>query len=661
MPERVQKRSPEGASTTVPAEGGSVSTERWVEIWLESVPETQRSPTAHCLVSALGYRLPEAWTLLELLPTPCLLSPADAVDDFLGTLETLGVTATVRSAPGTGRCQVHPVAAFTFCERCGIPMCRVCTRRATATHCRACTQASTKRGCRRLWALIGVLGGLVMAGPWLSGILVSNMRVSPVADSHDISPQRGLVGAVDPKPSSVTHAHNGGMQPPDAGSIAVTLVDMGGVPDASRRRPSIPTPPSPAIQRTPAISTPALTLADVGKMIERRRFNAAHAALRAIIATRPNRHVSEQWALAVFTAARIAHRAKYSDDCDRFLELGLAHHYGDQRDELLLLRARRHATAGRLNAAIGDLREISPLASSASPAKLLLAETFHRRGDLDEAIKRWGELARGHGPQADAARRALKEQVKPQAGVEGYGVHTSQHFTLRLPPDTQAGSPSNVARNILEVLEHGYDVVTAELGRPEGGPIPSIAYDLDDFTRRFGRRRGSVLLGVYLPSQRTLAVNGVIAANTDARGRETLIHELTHAIIDRLVAGGRVAVWLNEGVARYLGRKGAGKTKITDIEWLSLKQLAQRKQLAPLRALRHTRGGGMAYLLGSAVTEYIHKHHGLFRVTDYLRFIREGQPHARAFDRAFGVDEATFERRFLQYLSNHSTGSFSTQ
>ena len=87
-------------------------------------------------------------------------------------------------------------------------------------------------------------------------------------------------------------------------------------------------------------------------------------------------------------------------------------------------------------------------------------------------------------------------------------------------------------------------------------------------------------------SRGVVNVNG--GARLDGWFAGMLTHEMTHAQLDDLGTGGRLPMWLNEGLAERLGRRTRGENELSTTERQELEVALQQRQLVPLPA-----GGGM--------------------------------------------------------------------
>lgn len=318
-------------------------------------------------------------------------------------------------------------------------------------------------------------------------------------------------------------------------------------------------------------------------------------------------------------------------------------------EALALAEARAALAQGRLDQAIERLRSIRGDTPEAGVATLLLARAYHRQGDLGMARSAYQDAARRGGAEAAKAAQELAALTAGDELQSGF-VERSAHFALRVPKESRGGSLTR-GGEILRVLESNLGAILRDIPEVPGREIPVYVLSREEFDTRYGVTPGVVKHGVYLPAERAIYVNDTLGSSADVRGRETLAHELTHALIDRAVAGANPAVWVHEGLARYEGRRSVGLEPLTAEEWGALRRGAAGGTLPSLSTVRHSLGQDLvAYPLGGAVCVFVEQRYGMHRFVRYLEHLRGGASHDAAFREAFGADEARFEQDFREWL-----------
>ena len=325
----------------------------------------------------------------------------------------------------------------------------------------------------------------------------------------------------------------------------------------------------------------------------------------------------------------------------------------NERGPATRLKAARVALQlGRLEQADAELRTIAPDAPEAAEAIYLLGETAHRRGDLALARSHFNDAARRGGAGGALATRALSVLGRATDLAESGALERSTHFALRVPSHSRGGS---IARggDILRTLEHALDRILRDLPTVPDREIPVFVLSVEEFDQRFAPPPGTVLYGVYVPGERAIYVNDALGNSADRKGRDTLAHELTHALVDRTTAGRQTAVWLNEGLARYEGRRSVDLEPLSPEEWAELKARAISGTLPALATVRHSLGDGLiAYRLGAAACVLIVQRFGVHHIVRYFGALRGGSNHDEAFREAFNTDEARFESELREWLKS---------
>jgi hypothetical protein len=319
---------------------------------------------------------------------------------------------------------------------------------------------------------------------------------------------------------------------------------------------------------------------------------------------------------------------------------------------LLLKSGKSALKAGNLDAATQRLQAVPRDTPEATEAIHLLGVAAHRRGDLALARSHFADAARRSGPVAAEAARALATLARGEAMAETGDVERSNNFVLRVPETSRGGSIGRSV-DILRTLERALSRILRDVPTVPDRQIPVFVLSVAEFTQRFGAQRGMVLYGVYVPAERAIFVNDALGDAADRQGRDTLAHELTHAIVDRTTAGRASATWLNEGLARYEGRVSVDLDPVSRAEWAELKARAQNGTLPALASVRHSLGDGLiAYRLGAAACVFIEQRFGMHHIVQYLDAIRGGATHDAAFTRAFNGSEARFEADFREWLKS---------
>jgi tetratricopeptide (TPR) repeat protein len=249
-----------------------------------------------------------------------------------------------------------------------------------------------------------------------------------------------------------------------------------------------------------------------------------------------------------------------------------------------------------------------------------LAEAYYQQGDPTAAVSEW-ERALALRPNDKVVRQRL-EQVQREARLQtGFTSRESQHFRVIYEGQRR----EDIGRELLQILERGYNDVGYELGAYPPYEVQTIFYSEAQFTAsHYQLLDGKIRVGL----------RGLVLENP--RLRSVLYHEYTHALIYAITRGNDVPRWVHEGLAVHMENWRAPEFK--------------------QEALRLARAGAIPsmdqspYTQGSAAIEYLIERYGMTRVRQMLQRIGEGLPFAQAFQEAFQRDVATFQREFRDVL-----------
>ena len=135
-----------------------------------------------------------------------------------------------------------------------------------------------------------------------------------------------------------------------------------------------------------------------------------------------------------------------------------------------------------------------------------------------------------------------------------------------------------------------------------------------------------------------------------------LPHELGHIMFNEYLAGRRVPLFLQEGIAQFCEKSSSRRYfKYT------IKQALGKKMFIPLRELVKIEGSYLAknpkkvsifYAESVGIIDYLLTRHGKFDFRSFLRKIKEGSDLEKAIKWAFGYDGIDeLNRRWIEYLS----------
>ena len=243
------------------------------------------------------------------------------------------------------------------------------------------------------------------------------------------------------------------------------------------------------------------------------------------------------------------------------------------------------------------------------------------------------------------------------AGADGhFEQRRSTHFLLRedVAIDKRSGpqGAKHFEREVLEVLEGGYDLLDDALGLRPRRRIEVEVYDPAVFNERFAALFPFPAAGFY---GGVIRVRGVVQVS--ARLTSTLHHELVHAALDAAAPSFTLPAWLNEGLAEWFAARAAGRPALSRGQRAFLAESARRGALLPLEAIAEpslvhlaAEEAPLAYLQATALVDQIAARGGERALQALLAQLFRSGNLDRALLRAIGLDTRGLEASTLAEL-----------
>jgi hypothetical protein len=242
-------------------------------------------------------------------------------------------------------------------------------------------------------------------------------------------------------------------------------------------------------------------------------------------------------------------------------------------------------------------------------------------------------------------------------GADGrFDERGSRHFVLRedVAIDQRTGprGSNQFQRELLDVLEAGYDALDDVLGLRPRRRIEVEVYDAAIFDARFAALLPFPAAGFY---------GGIIRVRGDVRVTPqltgTLHHELLHAALDAEAPSLAVPAWLNEGLAEWFSARVAGRPALGPAARAALADAADRDALLPFDALARPTlvalapdAAPLAYLQAAALVDTLARRGGDRALREFLaQYLRHGDLD-RALERSIGLDVRDLEAATLASL-----------
>src|SRR5262252_494192 len=292
--------------------------------------------------------------------------------------------------------------------------------------------------------------------------------------------------------------------------------------------------------------------------------------------------------------------------------------------------------AGHEDAALGLLKQAVHIEPRLLQAAVLLGEIASRTGELDLAIKTYeGVLAQA---PANISVRTQLESWRNEARVSGrFEAYKDDRFTIMFDGPAQ----QQLAARATATLGAAFFRIAATLGSSPASPINVIFYTQQQFHDVTGAPEWA---GGGFDGQIRMPLRG--ASTNLAEFDRVLIHELTHAMLDK-IASRNVPAWLHEGLAlRSEGHDAARAGR----------RLAAARIFIPLRALQagfsrlNAVQAVVAYEESAFAADALLARIGPQNLGTLLGDLDGGQPLDQAVQR-FGFTFAEFEGELTRRLN----------
>lgn len=277
-----------------------------------------------------------------------------------------------------------------------------------------------------------------------------------------------------------------------------------------------------------------------------------------------------------------------------------------------LLLGYSHALDGSSRQAESILTDLVQTHPGSTQARILLVECALRRGDVRASESRLSELL----ATAPGSLEAKSLQSQVQALKERRPGTSNGHLRAICSEDC----PPGIEAQVLSTAEDGWNILRPALGFDPSDPV---------VIQVGGSGRAPHWAAATFDGQVHIPVD---AASDPVRRVPILRHELTHAFLAQ-AAGGRVPLWLNEGLAQYFqGERIHSLPGSSTAGWLD--SLPSRRTFMDLDEDQ----AELAYHYSLAVAQELMDLHNTTALEAYLKLLRDGVAEPDAFRRSFGDD-----------------------
>lgn len=284
-----------------------------------------------------------------------------------------------------------------------------------------------------------------------------------------------------------------------------------------------------------------------------------------------------------------------------------------------------------------DIKEVDHQPQSAA-AHLSLGMESYKKDDLQKALSHFQEALRLE--PGNSTAQQLIAKVSREAKVEdSFNNKEGTHFNVRYE-----GGESDVAGHVVAIiLEEAYQKVGSDLGFYPDDSITTILYSAEQF---MDVTRAPAWSGGIYDGKIKIPVGG-LRERTDVL-EKVIFHEYTHAVVHRM-GGGRVPVWLNEGIAQYEEGRNGGSEEL-------FRYLASAENLVPLKYLEGSFMGLnqeqaiLAYGEALSAVKYIMDEYGTGMLTRLVSGYKDGKDSDAAIKDTFQMTYKEFQESWRRYL-----------
>jgi tetratricopeptide (TPR) repeat protein len=353
------------------------------------------------------------------------------------------------------------------------------------------------------------------------------------------------------------------------------------------------------------------------------RFDSALSSLERCLAIAP---LSPQ-ATMLRRNSRIQHGLELATTGEpwkgRQLGEAVLQEFPDDSDAQFLVGYSR-AMEGAIPLAEEILNEYTQRHPGSIPARAILAQCALRRGDAVRA-RIQVDLLEGLDPGSVQTTALLGQLVSLETRKPGASNRDLRVLCIET-------CPPSLESEVLDEAERAWNMLRLATGSSPTLPV-------------------SILIGTHsaAPHWAAATFDGQVhlpleAAQNPALRTTILRHELTHAFLSS-ASGGRVPLWVNEGLAQYFqGERIKTLPGSATSGWLD--SLPLRRSFLDLQEDQ----AELAYKYSLAVAQELMELHNSTALEAYLQRLREGQEEPEAFRKSFGDDYAQLSERIRRRL-----------
>ncbi len=302
----------------------------------------------------------------------------------------------------------------------------------------------------------------------------------------------------------------------------------------------------------------------------------------------------------------------------------------------------------RYDSAIVEFERARGLSGDSAELLYYLGRVYYDTGETAHSVELWEK-----GLAIDPANRNLQEVLaKGRRELVAEAVMDKEH-SGRFLVSYDVELKTELADQVLDVLESAYNAVGSDLGYFPTARVPVILYTKKEYKSITASPDWS---GGLYDGKIRLPIGGITEIPPRLRG--VLRHEYTHVVINELTKG-NCPTWLNEGIAEVEGRKEF------DSPLTELDKAAKSGALLPVKSLEDSFAslGGkeatVAYQQSYSLVRFMVATYGWYKVREILVNLGDGMPVNAAVAKAFadfGLTYNDVEGEWRAHLLKESGG-----
>ncbi len=316
-----------------------------------------------------------------------------------------------------------------------------------------------------------------------------------------------------------------------------------------------------------------------------------------------------------------------------------AQQFDDSQQPFWVMRGYAYLRLEKYQEAEVELQEARGMGRPDANILFMLGQIYYNTDRMYEAFDVL-ESAELYDPGNPAVNQML-EKVRRELAVEKEMDKTyGGHFVISFEGDDN----SSLGRDVLDVLEDAYNWIGGRLDHYPEQQVTVILYS----RRQFSELTNSPdWAGGLYDGKIRLPVGGI--TKVDDRVRGLLYHEYMHVVV-RDITGGKVPVWLNEGLAEMSERQ------VNDKPLQILDKAIKQDKLIPFEVLERSffqlkgRQVLLAYEQSYDLVRFMIDRYGWHNMRDLLFALRDNQTFFAAMETVLGIDSMTYkslQRRWL--------------